>query len=100
MSQDAVLKEGSTTKTTATASLSVKLELSDVSDGRSKKTIHITYQEGSKPKQSETVSPKRGSNTPQALAQHVQDWLMQKCKVDFVSAKKLAWAVARDLATS
>ena len=70
--------------------IEVELSLSQVSNGKSKKTITIRIPQ----KNFEvTISPKRGANTPQSLASSIESVLIWF--YSFEDSKKLSWALAR-----
>lgn len=89
------IHEGCKTVDNEVATISVKLELTEVYDEKSKKKITIYYKNKYGTLQEFKLTPRRSKNTSQALAAHLADWLINNQHIEFGKAKKLAWALAR-----
>lgn len=88
------LIQGCRTITTSAFTITVILELTNVSNGKSKKKIEVFFNPKYGTLIEGVITPKRSSNSAQALAAHIGDWLI--CQgVEFVFSKKIAWAIAR-----
>lgn len=77
------------------ATISVKLELTEVYDGKSKKKITIYYKGKYGILEEFVLTPKRSKNTSQALASQLANWFINNQRIEFGMANKLAWALAR-----